>query len=378
MNRGIIPVKEPLRKRHERSLAVPAKSIAFYAPPAIFWGDFLAAILVAGDLSDCTQHKASGKLARILLQYRHARRDITDWVEGLQRSIDYIEDHITETIDYNMAAAQSFSSSYHFQRVFSILCGFTLGEYIRNRRLSLAGAELAAGEAKVIDIALKYGYESPDSFARAFQKFHGILPSQARSNGSRLKSFSRLVLKFSLEGGNVMSYRMEKKAEMVFTGYKRRFTGTPADREEQEDNFYRSTRTNQYILKGLAHDCDTGYNIMTGYDDEGYDFYIASLLDPWSTGHLSEELGAADAKRFEKITVPEATYLICETEKARYPTKLFAELRKKAVSEWLPSSGYELANAPEISVYHWFYRRGEPQVNNARYIELWLPIVKRD
>ena len=77
----------------------------------------MAAILVAGDLSDCTQHKASGKLARILLQYRHARRDITDWVEGLQRAIDYIEDHITETIDYNMAAAQSFSSSYHFQRV---------------------------------------------------------------------------------------------------------------------------------------------------------------------------------------------------------------------------------------------------------------------
>ena len=128
-----------------------------------------------------------------------------DWIIGLQKAIDYIEDNLTETIDYEMVAAQSFSSSYHFQRVFSILCGFTIGEYIRNRRLSLAGTELATSDAKVIDIALKYSYKSLDSFAKAFQKFHGILPSQAHNNGSNLKSFFRLVLKFSLEGSTIMS-----------------------------------------------------------------------------------------------------------------------------------------------------------------------------
>ncbi len=300
-----------------------------------------------------------------------------DWVIGLQKAIDYIEDHLTETIDYDMVAAQSFSSSYHFQRVFSILCGFTLGEYIRSRRLSLAGTELAASDAKVIDVALKYGYESPDSFAKAFQKFHGILPSQARSSGANLKSFSRLVLKFSLEGGNVMNYRVEKKPEMIFTGYKRRFDGTPGNRRKQESDFYVSIRANQYILKGLAHDCDTGYNIISGVDDEGYDFYIASLLDEWITNNLDKVLGGAEeAKRFEKIVVPEGLYLICETEKTNYPTKLFEDLRKKAVSEWLPSSGYELADAPEISVHHWFYKHGDDQVNHSRYIELWLPITK--
>ena len=127
-----------------------------------------------------------------------------DWIIGMQKAIDYIEDNLTESIDYEKIAAQSFSSSYHFQRVFSILCGFTLGEYIRNRRLSLAGTELAASDAKIMDIALKYGYESPDSFAKAFQKFHGVLPSQARSNGGTLRSFSRLVLKLSLEGGSIV------------------------------------------------------------------------------------------------------------------------------------------------------------------------------
>lgn len=301
-----------------------------------------------------------------------------DWVIGLQKAIDYIEDHLTETIDYDVAAAQSFSSSYHFQRVFSILCGFTLGEYIRSRRLSLAGMELATSDAKVIDVALKYGYESPDSFAKAFQKFHGILPSQARSSGSNLRSFSRLVLKFSLEGGNVMNYRIEKKPELIFTGYTRRFTGTPGNRREQECDFYVSTRVNQYVLKALSYDCDTQYNIVSGIDDEGYDFYIASLLDEWTTNNMGKTLGAEEAKRFEKIVVPEGLYLICETEKTQYPTLLFEDLRRKAVSEWLPSSGYELAEAPEISVYHWFYKHGDDQINQSRYAELWLPIAKAE
>ncbi len=97
-----------------------------------------------------------------------------DWITGIQNAIDYIEEHLTESIDYDKVSEQSFSSSYHFQRIFSILCGFTIGEYVRNRRLSLSGSELATTNIKVIDVALKYGYESPDSFAKAFQKFHGI------------------------------------------------------------------------------------------------------------------------------------------------------------------------------------------------------------
>ena len=112
-----------------------------------------------------------------------------------------------------------------------------------------------------------------------------------------------------------MNYKVEKKPQMIFTGYKRRFTGTPAERMSQESDFYVSTRANQQILKGLSHDCDTGYNIISGYDDEGYDFCIASVLDEWVTNNLDKELGTEDAKRFEKIIVPEGLYLICETER---------------------------------------------------------------
>ena len=119
-----------------------------------------------------------------------------DWITGMQKAIDYIEAHLDDEIDYDRVAKESLSSSYHFQRVFGILCGYTLGEYIRNRRLTLAGAELASDRARVIDVALKYGYDSPDSFAKAFRAFHGITPSQARGNGSMLRSFSRLPIGF--------------------------------------------------------------------------------------------------------------------------------------------------------------------------------------
>lgn len=298
-----------------------------------------------------------------------------DWITGMQKAIDYIEANLTEEIDYEKVAAESFSSSYHFQRVFSILCGYTLGEYIRLRRLSLAGAELANGKEKVIDIALKYGYDNPDSFAKAFQKFHGITPSQARADGSMLKSFSRLSIKISLEGGNTMNYRIEEKDEMILTGYKRRFSGVPGEREEQEKDMYVNTRVFQYILQGLSGNIEMNYDIITNIDDDGYDFYIAKQLTEYLRNNLNKTsvLGEEYAKHFENIVIPRCTYAIFETERCSYPTTIFLDLRKKIASEWLPNSGYQLANAPELVVTHWF--RGNK--SNQRYRELWIPIEKK-
>jgi len=299
-----------------------------------------------------------------------------EWITGIQKAIDYIEAHLTEPIDYEAVAKESFSSSYHFQRVFSILSGYTLGEYIRNRRLSLAGAELATGKEKVIDIAAKYGYESPDSFAKAFQKFHGITPSQARSGGVTLKNFSRLSLKISLEGGNVMDYRIVEMEELVLTGFKRRFAGTPENRQRQDHDMAVSTRMLQYVLQGFAHDCDTVYEVISNVGDDGYDFCIASWIPERFRNDFEEDLGDF-CKQYERITIPAGRYLVCETEKCRYPTELLGDLRRKAVTEWLPSAGYELADTPEFDIVHWFYKYGDENVNESRYTELWLPIVKK-
>lgn len=299
-----------------------------------------------------------------------------DWITGIQNAINYVEDHLTEEIDYELAARESFSSSYHFQRVFSILSGYTLGEYIRNRRLSLAGTELATGKEKVIDIAAKYGYESPDSFAKAFQKFHGITPSQARGNGAVLKNFSRLSFKISLEGGSIMHYRIVEKEEMVLTGFKQRFAGTPENRQRQDHDMAVSTRMLQYVLQGFAHDCDTVYEVITNVGDEGYDYYIASWIPQRFKKDFEEDLGEF-CKQYEQITIPAGKYLVCETERCRYPTEILEALRRKAVAEWLPSAGYELADAPEFDIIHWFYKYGDETVNSSRYTELWLPIVKK-
>ena len=298
-----------------------------------------------------------------------------NWITGMQKAIDYIEANLTEEIDYEKVAAESFSSSYHFQRVFSILCGYTLGEYIRLRRLSLAGAELANGKEKVIDVALKYGYDSPDSFAKAFQKFHGITPSQARADGSMLKSFSRLSIKISLEGGSTMNYRIEEKDGMILTGYKRRFSGIPGERMEQEKEMYVKTRPLQYILQGLSGDVVKNFDIITNIDDEGYDFYIASQLNEYCRNNLNKDgiLGEEFAKYYENVTIPKCTYAIFETERCAYPTMTFLDLRRKIASEWLPASGYQLKNAPELVVTHWF----EGEKRNQRYRELWIPIEKK-
>lgn len=250
----------------------------------------------------------------------------------------------------------------YFQRVFSILCGYTLGEYIRNRRLTLAGAELASGNAKVIDVALKYGYDSPDSFAKAFARFHGITPSQARGDGVVLKSFSRLSIKISLEGGNTMDYRIEEKPEISLIGFKTQFIGDAEERFEQERDFWVNTRTEQDVLMAIRKGSENiWYDINANFSNNGYDHYIAIESEKDIPGG------------YESIKIPSHIYVVCETSKAKYPTLLHTDLRKRIVSEWLPSSDYVFSDAPEISVTHW-YRKPDDE---NRYIELWIPVEKK-
>lgn len=301
-----------------------------------------------------------------------------DWITGMQKAIDYIEEHITDKLDYEEIAKISFSSSYHFQRVFSILCGYTLGEYIRCRRLSLAGEELASGKCKVIDVAIKYGYESPDSFTKAFQRFHGITPSAAREPGAKLRSFTRLTVKISLEGGSNMNYRIEEKPKMCLHGYKQRFTGVPYGeaRAKQEEKMYVSTRAKQWLLRGPVLTNAPEYCVVDNIDSEGYDFYIAYDLTPrMKTDLYNPEVTGVDFMDkldFEDIDIPKQTYAIFETSRSSKPMGEYVDIRKRIVSEWLPGSGYQLADAPEVVVTHWKPVGGKEN----RFVEIWLPVQK--
>lgn len=173
-----------------------------------------------------------------------------------------------------------------------------------------------------------------------------------------------------------MNYKLENKPETTLVGFKKRFSGTPATRWEQENEFYLSTRGSQYMLKGMANDSYMDFNIMTNFDDDGFDFYIAALCNKEDTFSFEEILGD-DAKRFERITIPQGLYLICRTESCKWPAELVEPLRKQAVSVWLPENGYELDKRPEINIFYWFYKEDDEALNSSRYAEIWLPVVKK-
>lgn len=155
------------------------------------------------------------------------------WIEMLQKAICYVEEHLLEDIHFDDVARQVNLSPYEFHRAFSFMSGMTLNTYIRNRRLSLAGQELAQTDKKIIDIAMKYGFETQDGFTKAFTRFHGVAPKYAKEAGTQLVLFNPLTIKVSLEGGKKIDYRIEKKEKQKFAAIVREF---PVETINEEGN----------------------------------------------------------------------------------------------------------------------------------------------
>lgn len=294
-----------------------------------------------------------------------------DWVERIEKAIDYIETHIIEELDAEYIAKECYMSVFHFQRVFSIMTGVSLGEYIRNRRLSLAGEELANG-VKVIDTALKYGYDSPDSFTKAFYQFHSVTPTHAKRNKDKLKTFSKLSIKIA-EGGSVMNYRIEEKPKMTITGVSAHFEGAPENRYNQQHDFMvkGETRFIRYALQGMAKDCSREYCVVHNIDETGYDFTIGTVIPEYFNTHLEKTVGEY-AKLLDVVEVEKQTYLVARTEKSALSLQEHLDLRKRVVTEWFINLEYELADAPEITL---IYSDNKEKHKNS-YVELWLPIKK--
>ena len=205
------------------------------------------------------------------------RGDRMDWIVGIQRAIDYMEENLLEDFDYEEIAKHGFSSVYHFCRVFGILCGYTPGEYLRKRRLSQAGEDVLDTDDRIIDIAMRYGYENPDSFTKAFTQFHGITPALARKERQKLRKFSKLTLKLSFCGGdmpNIEAFRIEEKYAFTLVGCKLRCSGAPSDdmyRKKQMHDFMVSgeVRFIRYALQAMAKNCSVEYGVIFDVNDEG-------------------------------------------------------------------------------------------------------------
>lgn len=278
---------------------------------------------------------------------------MSGWAEGIQSAVDYIEENLTEELDIEDIAAKAYVSPFHFQRIFSVLCGMTVGDYIRCRRLTLAAQELSSSDIKVIDAAVKYGYDSPDSFARAFTKFHGISPSAAKERGASLKAFAPLRIKLTLEGGNFMEYRIVEKASFTVLGVSRSFNSDTSYREIPK--FWQ-----EHMTSGGNRKICGQFGICLDGDGKNFDYLIADIYKPW------EEVPEGCITR----VIPEGTWAVFPCRGAL--PKALQDVNTQIWSEWLPNCrDYKLGGNYDIEMYT--KPADDPKDN---YCEIWVPVVK--
>lgn len=288
-----------------------------------------------------------------------------DWLTGIQNAINYMEEHLTEEIDYEEIAKEAAFSSFYFQRFFSILCGMTIGDYIRSRRLTLAGSELRASDAKVIDIAMKYGYESPESFTRAFSRFHGVTPSEAKKHGSTLKSFSRLSVKIILSGGHIMNYRIVEKEAFDIIEKVEAHTVENAENTKSIPAFWTRAHNDGTVKKLLdtANDKTYIFGVCYGNLPEGaktFDYSIAARCDE------NTEAPAG----FRKNAIPARTWAVFAC-KGAMPNAM-QDMWHKIVTEFFPGSDYQPTYEMDIEAYT------EGNMDSPDYrSEIWVPVIKK-
>lgn len=283
-----------------------------------------------------------------------------EWLSRLNGAINYIEENLDGEIDYDQLARIACCSTFHFQRMFSYLANVPLSEYIRRRKMTAAAFELQNSDIKVIDLAFKYGYESPTSFTRAFQNVHGITPSAAREEGMILKAYPRISFLITIKGEIEMNYRIEKKDAIRVVGVKEHFDMTVEESMQRVPQFWAETDKSGMIGE-IGKRCNQQpyglLGISTCMNGKDFDYYIASATDQ------------AAPKNMQEYIIPAGTWAVFECI-GPMPDAV-QELQRRIITEWLPTSGYEYADSPDIEVYP------EENINAPDYrCEVWLPIVK--
>ncbi|WML33565.1 AraC family transcriptional regulator [Clostridium sp. OS1-26] len=287
-----------------------------------------------------------------------------DWLRSMQNAINYMEDNILDEINYDKIAQSAYSSTFHFQRMFSMLTGFTIGEYIRNRRLTLAAQELTCSNEKITDIAFKYGYETSEAFTKAFQRLHGVTPSAARKSGVKLKSFGRLSIQITMKGDKEMNYKIIEKESFKMFGkdFKTNVVDGKCYREIPE--FWEkcvTEGTSAKIIKisGKPENGLLDAGILFAHNPEDGSMRYMIACDMPNT-NIPEE--------FKVLEIPALTWAIFEVDGNR--DEDIHEVWKRISSEWFPASNYEHADAPEMERYY-----GN---RDADYrCEVWIPVIKK-
>src|SRR5574344_539356 len=292
---------------------------------------------------------------------------LMDSLSSMNNAMVYIEEHLTEDIDYSEVSKIAYCSEYHLKRMFSFLSGISLSEYIRRRRLTLAALDLKDKDLRIIDVAVKYGYNSADSFSRAFHSMHGILPSEARSENTQLKAYPRMTFQLSIKGGCEMKYRIVEKEPFRLIGFKKR---VPIIFEGVNPGIAKMTELlTPEVIKHLK--------AISDMEPRG----IISASTNFSEGRMEEKgeldhyIGVAtssnDTADFDVLKIDASTWAVFESI-GPFPETL-QNVWGRIYSEWFPSSGYEAAPGPEIL---W---NESPDTGNQKYRrEIWITVKKKD
>ncbi|MEU5052412.1 AraC family transcriptional regulator [Streptomyces sp. NPDC021096] len=287
-------------------------------------------------------------------------------LERLNQAMDHIDARLDGQIEVSDLARIAVTSEYHFRRLFSALAGMPLSEYIRRRRLTVAGAEVLAGERTLLEIAVRYGYASGEAFARAFRTLHGVGPGEARRTGAALRSQPRMSFRLIVEGSSSMRYRVVQKEEFRVVGKKARVPlvhngANPAIVEFvkgiDEETIGRITALSDQQPEGIVGVSDD----LDPSRAEGTELtYYHGVVTSTATSDLPGDLDA--------LAVPAGTWAVFENS-GPFPQEL-QNLWRDVFTQWFPSNPYRSRPGPEI------LRVRPSQDWTEAAAELWIPVER--
>lgn len=285
-----------------------------------------------------------------------------NYIQSMQTAINYMEEHILEDINYEDVARQVYMSNYHFHRIFSMLTGITANEYIRNRRLSMAGQELIMSDVKIIDLAYKYGYESPESFTKAFTRFHGIAPNIARRAGMQLKSFNRLIIKIQLEGGTIMDYRIVERKSFKLLAKVKEFK-----------NEIVSDESNTEIPEFWDECIKTG--VLDTLKKNAVNNAVYGACAPISKESKCFDYGIGMEYNGSEVPDGYRTWDVKPTLWAVFKCKgnngdCIGETWDRIFKEFLPGSEYNMLDDTDFELY-------SDELESEVFCEVWIPVEKK-
>ncbi|MCL2462134.1 MAG: AraC family transcriptional regulator [Defluviitaleaceae bacterium] len=284
-----------------------------------------------------------------------------DFLEGLNAAVEYIENHLQDVQDEVIplqAAKLAACSVGGFSRLFSALTGMGLTEYVRRRRLTMAAYDLRAGgsQARIIDIAVKYGYESADAFCRAFARQHGVTPGKVRNTSVPLKVLPPVHFHISFTGGRLMDFRIVETPGMRLKGLRKQFEGPASERFGQE-----------HIMWADFDGCDNA-PAKVGGEIPGIWYGI------WDAGyyHVARDEADTTGEGLEPVVLKGGVYAVFKTGSGGFAGDELPRLRAQIFGAWLKDGGYRQARDYEVEVYHLTAKSEK----DKRYYEIWIPLER--